>query len=86
MYLLSKTCFVIIVLCSFFLLVQDLGRKDDLISMFYMMVEFWKGHLPWKGAQTVHEVVQDKMKYNFADLTPELPQLEKFGEHLNTLQ
>jgi tau tubulin kinase len=32
----------------FSLLLQEMGRHDDLWSLFYMLVEFVNGQLPWR--------------------------------------
>jgi hypothetical protein len=31
-----------------FVLLQEMGRHDDLWSLFYMLVEFVNGQLPWR--------------------------------------
>lgn len=31
-----------------FLNLQEMGRHDDLWSLFYMLVEFMVGQLPWR--------------------------------------
>lgn len=31
-----------------FILLQEMGRHDDLWSLFYMLVEFVNGQLPWR--------------------------------------
>ena len=33
--------------------IQELGRVDDLWSLFYVIVEFLKGSLPWRGREKV---------------------------------
>lgn len=33
---------------NFVLLMKEMGRHDDLWSLFYMLVEFVVGQLPWK--------------------------------------
>lgn len=32
---------------------KELGRVDDLWSLFYMVIEFLTGTLPWKGKEKV---------------------------------
>jgi len=39
---------------------KDLGRHDDLWSLFYMMVEFHLGELPWKKEKDKNEVLKRK--------------------------
>lgn len=34
--------------CVFVLFLQEMGRHDDLWSLFYMLVEFAVGQLPWR--------------------------------------
>ncbi|CAD5211140.1 unnamed protein product [Bursaphelenchus okinawaensis] len=40
---------------------QDLGRKDDLESWFYMLVEITKGHLPWRAMTDRDQVYAAKL-------------------------
>lgn len=34
--------------CVFVVFLQEMGRHDDLWSLFYMLVEFAVGQLPWR--------------------------------------
>ncbi|KAL6636036.1 kinase-like protein [Neocallimastix californiae] len=51
---------------------RDLGRVDDLWSMFYMLVEFVRGDLPWK-VKDKEKVAELKKKYTDASLVANLP-------------
>jgi len=39
---------------------RDLGRHDDLWSLFYMLVEFHQGQLPWRKDKDKNEVMKKK--------------------------
>ena len=43
---------------------EELGRKDDLISWFYSLIEMWKGRLPWAS--------QDKNKVRAVKATTDI--------------
>lgn len=43
---------------------EDLGRRDDLMSWFYVSMELLTGHLPWRGKNDKNEVLRIKMHYN----------------------
>jgi tau tubulin kinase len=51
---------------------RDLGRVDDLWSMFYMLVEFVRGDLPWK-VKDKEKVAELKKKYTNESLVANLP-------------
>jgi len=36
------------------LVLQEMGRHDDLWSLFYMLVEFVSGQLPWRRIRYAH--------------------------------
>lgn len=40
----------------FFSLKQEMGRHDDLWSLFYMLVEFVNGQLPWRKIKDKEQV------------------------------
>lgn len=40
---------------------QEMGRQDDLWSLFYMLVEFLQGSLPWRRIKDKEEVGQMKV-------------------------
>jgi tau tubulin kinase len=61
---------------------KDLGRVDDLWSLFYIVVEFLAGTLPWKGKEK-DKIGQLKEKYTQYGLMAGLPQqLIIFYNHL----
>ncbi|TKR76810.1 hypothetical protein L596_017890 [Steinernema carpocapsae] len=40
---------------------QDLGRRDDMESWLYMLIEISKGHLPWRMVTDRHKVYECKL-------------------------
>ncbi|TPX35502.1 hypothetical protein SmJEL517_g02150 [Synchytrium microbalum] len=46
---------------------RDLGRVDDLWSLFYILVECLRGSLPWKGKEK-SKIAALKVKYTLPDL------------------
>ncbi|KAJ3272196.1 Tau-tubulin kinase 2 [Terramyces sp. JEL0728] len=64
---------------------KDLGRVDDLWSLFYMTVEFLTGNLPWKGRQK--EVIGElKQLYTKIELVEGIsPSLVHFFMYLKQL-
>lgn len=66
---------------------KDLGRKDDLISLFYMSYEFWKGVLPWRDQKNHAEVAEAKKRYPLDKMALELdPHFVPFSSHINSLK
>lgn len=66
---------------------QDIGRKDDFISYFYMLIEFLKGSLPWKDITNPREVLKCKEKFTLERLSADYPvQLQYFASHINSLK
>ncbi|KAJ3299278.1 Tau-tubulin kinase 2 [Borealophlyctis nickersoniae] len=51
---------------------QELGRVDDLWSLFYVIVEFLKGSLPWRGREK-ERIGELKMQYTNPSLVENLP-------------
>ena len=69
----------------------DLGRRDDLWSLFYMLIEMAAGHLPWAGLGDRQEIARLKHKYDSPELLPALlmgcPRaLTPLCEHLHRLK
>ena len=42
------------------LCLQEMGRHDDLWSLFYMLVEFVAGQLPWRKMKDKEQVTLKK--------------------------
>lgn len=62
---------------------RELGRHDDLWSMFYMLVEFTSGQLPWRRLKDKEQVGQIKQSYNHLSLARCLPsEYRAFLEHI----
>lgn len=62
----------------------DLGRHDDLWSVFYMLVELANGHLPWKTLREKDDVHEAKLHCDHKKLVTDLP--EEFNLYLDHLQ
>ncbi|EAX92943.1 CK1 family protein kinase [Trichomonas vaginalis G3] len=63
----------------------DLGRRDDLWSLFYLLIELFAPPLPWK-AQTSKDAVAQIKRRGVAKLCVGLPpQFNDFAQHLSTL-
>ena len=63
------------------------GRHDDLWSLFYMMVEFANGQLPWRKIKDKEQVGIMKEKYDHRLLLKHLPSdFRQFLEHLQSLE
>ncbi|CAD8205423.1 unnamed protein product [Paramecium octaurelia] len=69
---------------------HELGRKDDVESMFYVMIYLLKGKLPWQNLQNIGHrdrtslVGEVKMKTEVAELCKDIP--SEFAEILNYLK
>ncbi|XP_055317380.1 tau-tubulin kinase homolog Asator isoform X5 [Sitodiplosis mosellana] len=65
---------------------REMGRHDDLWSLFYMLVEFVNGQLPWRKIKDKEQVGLMKEKYDHKLLLKHLPSdLTKFLEHIQSL-
>mmetsp|Transcript_15663 Transcript_15663/g.21843 ORF Transcript_15663/g.21843 Transcript_15663/m.21843 type:complete len:694 (+) Transcript_15663:182-2263(+) len=66
---------------------RDLGRRDDLWSLFYVLIEFAKGSLPWRKLKDKDEIGEMKIQYNNLELLKDLPsEFLSFMQHLQGLQ
>jgi len=50
-----------------------MGRHDDLWSLFYMVVEFVTGQLPWRKMKDKEQVGNIKEKYDHTQFLKHLP-------------
>ena len=50
-----------------------MGRHDDLWSLFYMLIEFVTGQLPWRRIKDKEQVGQMKEKYDHTNFLKSLP-------------
>ncbi|CAL4079528.1 unnamed protein product [Meganyctiphanes norvegica] len=63
-----------------------MGRHDDLWSLFYMIVEFVNGQLPWRKIKDKEQVGVMKEKYDNRLLIKHLPSdFKQFLEHIQNL-
>lgn len=66
---------------------KEMGRHDDLWSLFYMLVEFVNGQLPWRKIKDKEQVGIMKEKYDHRLLLKHLPSdLKQFLEHIQSLE
>ncbi|KAF2881435.1 hypothetical protein ILUMI_24721 [Ignelater luminosus] len=66
---------------------KEMGRHDDLWSLFYMLVEFVNGQLPWRKVKDKEQVGLMKEKYDHRLLLKHLPSdLKQFLDHIQTLE
>ena len=64
-----------------------MGRHDDLWSLFYMMVEFVIGQLPWRKIKDKEQVGTMKEKYDHMLLLKNMPsEFRLFLEHVQSLE
>ncbi|XP_030051564.1 tau-tubulin kinase 1 isoform X1 [Microcaecilia unicolor] len=63
-----------------------MGRHDDLWSLFYMLVEFAVGQLPWRKIKDKEQVGMIKEKYDHRMLLKHMPsEFHLFLDHISTL-
>jgi tau tubulin kinase len=66
---------------------KDLGRRDDLWSVLYILIEFLTGTLPWRKQKDKDRIGEIKMKFNGPELVAELPpEFLQFMNHLRGLE
>lgn len=64
-----------------------MGRHDDLWSLFYMIVEFVNGQLPWRKIKEKEQVGLMKEKYDHRLLLKHLPSdFRQFLDHVSQLE
>jgi tau tubulin kinase len=63
---------------------KELGRRDDLWSVFYVLVEFALGTLPWRKMKDKDAIGGLKEKYTTKELVKDLP--KEFSLFLESLQ
>jgi serine/threonine protein kinase len=51
----------------------ELGRRDDLISWYYSMIEMWLGGLPWPSSRDKEEIFVAKSSVDIYKVVRELP-------------
>ncbi|XP_014666880.1 PREDICTED: serine-rich adhesin for platelets-like [Priapulus caudatus] len=65
---------------------KEMGRHDDLWSLFYMLVEFVVGQLPWRKIKDKEQVGQIKEKYDHKQLLKHMPsEMKLFLDHVAQL-
>ncbi|XP_022240561.1 uncharacterized protein LOC106458593 isoform X2 [Limulus polyphemus] len=65
---------------------KEMGRHDDLWSLFYMLVEFVNGQLPWRKIKDKEQVGVMKEKYDHRLLLKHLPSdFRQFLDHVGNL-
>uniref|UniRef100_A0AAX7VD07 non-specific serine/threonine protein kinase n=1 Tax=Astatotilapia calliptera TaxID=8154 RepID=A0AAX7VD07_ASTCA len=65
---------------------KEMGRHDDLWSLFYMLVEFMVGQLPWRKIKDKEQVGNLKETYDHRLMLKHLPsEFSTFLEHIMTL-
>nr|XP_046210048.1 tau-tubulin kinase 1-like isoform X1 [Oncorhynchus gorbuscha]XP_046210049.1 tau-tubulin kinase 1-like isoform X1 [Oncorhynchus gorbuscha] len=62
---------------------KEMGRHDDLWSLFYMLVEFAVGQLPWRKIKDKEQVGQIKERYDHRMLLKHMPsEFHVFLDHV----
>ncbi|NXR80536.1 TTBK2 kinase, partial [Pycnonotus jocosus] len=65
---------------------REMGRHDDLWSLFYMLVEFVVGQLPWRKIKDKEQVGSIKERYEHRLMLKHLPQeFNVFLDHISSL-
>ncbi|XP_019352127.1 tau-tubulin kinase 2 isoform X1 [Alligator mississippiensis] len=66
---------------------REMGRHDDLWSLFYMLVEFVVGQLPWRKIKDKEQVGSIKERYEHRLMLKHLPQeFNIFLDHISNLE
>ena len=66
---------------------KEMARRDDLWSVFYMLVEFTQGSLPWRKLKDKEEVGKFKKSYDHVTLLKHLPaNFKDFLSHIQGLR
>ncbi|XP_049852271.1 probable serine/threonine-protein kinase DDB_G0292354 [Schistocerca gregaria] len=66
---------------------RDLGRRDDLWSILYVLIEFSRGFLPWSNIKNRDDIRDTKIQLNTPELVSKLPpEFLEFMNHLQTLE
>eukprot|EP01126_Amoeba_proteus_P033109 TRINITY_DN3241_c0_g1_i18.p1 TRINITY_DN3241_c0_g1~~TRINITY_DN3241_c0_g1_i18.p1 ORF type:complete len:447 (+),score=106.42 TRINITY_DN3241_c0_g1_i18:324-1664(+) len=66
---------------------RDLSRRDDMWSVFYLLVEFAKCQLPWSRLRDKDKIGEMKIQWNTPELVRGLPpEFLKFMNHLQSLK
>lgn len=66
---------------------KELARRDDMWSMFYLIIEFMKGSLPWSNIENKEDVGRRKIELDTPALVEGLPsEMGLFMDHLRMLE
>jgi tau tubulin kinase len=66
---------------------KDLGRRDDLWSLLYVIVEFLTGGLPWSGIKDIDEVRYMKETFDHVQFLHYMPrEFKTYIDHLKELK
>uniref|UniRef100_A0A7S3GKX4 Protein kinase domain-containing protein n=2 Tax=Palpitomonas bilix TaxID=652834 RepID=A0A7S3GKX4_9EUKA len=63
---------------------KELSRRDDLWSLFYVLIEFWTGALPWRKKKNKEEMGLLKIQINNQELVKGMP--AEFSSMMQYLQ
>lgn len=66
---------------------KELARRDDMWSLFYLIIEFMKGSLPWSNIENKEDVGRRKIELDTPALVDGLPpEMAMFMDHLRMLE
>lgn len=66
---------------------KELARRDDMWSLFYLIIEFMKGSLPWSNIENKEDVGRRKIELDTPSLVEGLPaEMGLFMDHLRMLE
>lgn len=66
---------------------EDLSRRDDVISWFYVSYEMIVGPLPWKTMQEKYQLIQEKEKFSTnIQKNPPILELGQIWDHISKLE